>query len=108
MTPCRLVRPLLEAFVDGELGTDRVCEIQQHLLDCRICTERVRLSYALRRSLRRAVLTDAAPSPAFGARVAQALAAERARESESTSERTSADNTGPSRMLRWRTILPVA
>ncbi|MFZ5890926.1 MAG: anti-sigma factor family protein [Myxococcota bacterium] len=99
---CRGFVPLLEPFVDGELQPEKVVEVEQHLEECSRCVERVRLGRAVRISLRRAVRPSSEPSAAFRARLVSAMAAtqERERMLEQQIERT--------RMLSWRTILPVA
>ena len=99
---CRVYTPLLEPFVDGELQPEKVVEIEQHLEECSRCVERVRLGKAVRISLRRAVRPDSEPSAAFRARITAAMQATRERERmlEQQIDRT--------RMLSWRTILPVA
>lgn len=98
---CRSVSPLLEAFVDGELPTDRVLEIEQHLLDCGPCGERLRLANALRTSIQRAAMADARPSAGFEARLRAAMAAEGERQA-----REQAPQHG--KVLPWRTIVPLA
>ena len=45
---CRPFLPFLEVFGDGELSADKVLEVEQHLAECRLCRERVRLNAALR------------------------------------------------------------
>jgi anti-sigma factor RsiW len=102
--PCRRSRSLLEPFIDGELPTEKVVEVEQHLSDCDCCREQVQLSRAMRESLRRVVREDAQPTTEFAARVARALAAEHARE-ERASERRYYDHGKP---LAWRFIVPVA
>ena len=99
---CRGFIPLLEPFVDGELQPEKVVEVEQHLEECSRCVERVRLGRAVRISLRRAVRPSSEPSAAFRARLASAMRSthERERALEQQIERT--------RMLSWRTILPVA
>jgi anti-sigma factor RsiW len=103
MTPCRRVQPLLEAFADGELAADKVLEVEQHLVECAVCTERVRFGLALHSSTRRAVQSAIAPSPAFVERLQAALDAEHARENELLFEREPRG-----KLLPWRAIVPVA
>jgi anti-sigma factor RsiW len=99
---CRSFVPLLEPFVDGELQPDKVVEVEQHLEECSRCVERIRLGRAVRISLRRAVRPSSEPSAAFRARLASAMRATHEREHllEKQIQRT--------RMLSWRTVLPVA
>ena len=51
-SPCRRSTTLLEPFVDGELSSDKVVEVEEHIAECNTCRERVRLSNAMRTSLR--------------------------------------------------------
>jgi anti-sigma factor RsiW len=102
---CRRVAPQLEAFGDGELGADQVLEIEQHLLDCSACTERVRVNHALRVSMRRAVRSATPVMPAFQERIQRALRAEAAREREVD---TAVEQLGQHHSLSWRTVVPVA
>jgi len=103
---CRQIVPLLEAFGDEELAPKMHLEVEQHLVDCGTCTERVRLNQALHLSVRSAVRSAAPVMPAFAERIAQALAAEAAREEavEGVVEREAQHH----HMLSWRTVVPVA
>jgi anti-sigma factor RsiW len=103
ITGCRHFVPLLEPFRDGELSPSQVVEVEQHLGECELCTERVRLGEALRVSLKQVVRADAPLTAAFQERIVAALAAERAREERADSGR----DTQP-RMLSWRSIVPIA
>jgi anti-sigma factor RsiW len=96
---------LLEPFIDGELSPEKVLEVEEHLRSCTGCVERVRLSEALRGSLRRVVQPSSEPSAAFRARLASAIEAARQREWEGRVLERQVEH---SRMLSWRTILPVA
>lgn len=102
---CRAIQPLLGSFNDGELGTEKVLEVEQHVAECELCSERLRLIHAMRLSVRRVVQEKAQPSPAFKARLAAALEAAHQREWEARVLDRQIDR---SRMLSWRTILPVA
>jgi anti-sigma factor RsiW len=103
-SPCRRSAALLEPFVDGELSSDKICEVETHLADCRTCRERVRLSNAMRTSLREVVRKDAVPSSDFADRVSRALAAESVRQERASSSRWN----DRGRPLAWRFIVPVA
>jgi anti-sigma factor RsiW len=103
MSGCRHFAPLLEPFRDGELGPAEVVEVEQHLTECELCAERLRLAEAMRVSLKRAVRAEAAVTESFEARIRSALAAERARE-----ERLHAEHDANVRMLSWRSIVPIA
>ena len=50
-TTCRQIAPLLEAYGDDELTADKSLEVEQHLVDCATCGERIRLNHALHVSL---------------------------------------------------------
>lgn len=102
---CRSMVPLLEPFADGELSPEKVLEVEQHLEECATCVERVRLSRAMRVSLRQAVRASAVPSDAFRARLAAAMEATRQREWDKQAEESRLER---QRMLPWRMILPVA
>ncbi len=105
MKHCRSLSPVLETFVDGELGAERVLEVEEHVEECKLCQERLRLIRSLRLSVRQAVREAAQPSPEFTARVAQALAAEQKREELSSEER---EEHRHGTVLPWKVILPVA
>lgn len=102
---CHTIVVLLEPFIDGELSPEKVLEVEQHLEGCTGCVERVRLGEALRGSVRRIVAPSSVPSDAFRARLASAIDAARQREWEA---RVLERQVEQSRMLSWRTILPVA
>jgi anti-sigma factor RsiW len=104
-TVCRKVIPLLEAFGDGELGADQVIEVEQHLVDCSTCTERVRVNHALRVSMRRAVRSATPVTSAFQERIQRALAAEAARERDVD---TAVEQEAQHHHVSWRTVVPVA
>ena len=104
MSECRKIQPVVDAFVDGELSTDRVFETEEHLGGCHSCQERVSLTQALHVSTRRAVHDSAQVSSSFEQRVRAALAAERTRE-EGQQPRPQTERGKP---LPWRTVVPVA
>jgi anti-sigma factor RsiW len=103
---CRQIVPLLEAFGDEELAPEMLLEVEQHLVDCTTCTERVRLNHALHLSVRNAVRNSAPVMPAFEERIAAALRAEAAREDvvDGVVEREAQHH----HMLSWRSVVPVA
>jgi len=103
---CRQISPLLEAFGDEELAADKLLEVEQHLVDCNTCGERVRLNQALHVSVRSAVRAAAPVMPGFEERIAAALRAEALREEgiDTVVEREAQH----SRMLSWRSVVPVA
>ena len=103
---CRQIAPLLEAFGDEELPTGQLLEVEQHLVDCATCTERVRLNHALHSSVRNAVRNAAPVNVSFEERIAAALRAEAQR--EEVVEGAVEHEALHSRMLSWRTVVPVA
>lgn len=105
MSGCRPFAALLDVYVDGELSPEKAIEVDAHLSECGVCTERVRLEQATRVSLRTAVRAAATPSDAFRERIAASLRAERARELQVTQQEATARRGG---MLSWSTILPMA
>jgi len=103
---CRQIAPLLEAFGDEELAADKLLEVEQHLVDCNTCGERIRLNQALHVSVRSAVRGAAPVMPGFEERIATALRAEALREEAvDTAVEREAQH---SRMLSWRSVVPVA
>ena len=106
---CRHIAPLLEAFGDEELAADKQLEVEQHLVDCATCGERVRLNHALHSSIRNAVRGAAPVMPAFEERIAAALRAEAHREETADTVVEQGEREAlHSRMLSWRTVVPVA
>ena len=102
---CRNVVPFLEPFVDGELLPERVIEVEQHLGSCAACVERVRVSQALRSSIKRVSRASAEPTDAFRARLAVAIEAAHQRELDVNALERQMER---GRFLSWQTILPVA
>ena len=102
---CRQILPLLEAYGDEELAAEKSLEVEQHLVDCSTCNERLRLNHALHLSLRSAVRGAAPVMPSFEERIAAALRAESQREEADGAVEREAQH---SRMLSWRTVVPVA
>jgi anti-sigma factor RsiW len=103
MSACSQVTPLFDAFLDGQLPSDRAVEVEEHLARCTRCQEHLAFTEALRRSLRRVVRADAVPSEAFRQRLEDALAAERQREDEADDQPD-----GLPRMARWGLSLAAA
>lgn len=103
---CRQIQPLLEAYGDEELAAEKSLEVEQHLVDCTTCGERLRLNHSLHLSVRSAVRNAAPVMPSFEERIAVALRAESHREEgvDTLVEREAQH----SRMLSWRTVVPVA
>ena len=103
MSGCHHFAPLLEPLRDGELSPAQVVEIEQHLTECELCAERLRLGEAMRASLKQVVRADAPVTEGFEERIRLALQAERARE-----ERLDPEREAQGRMLSWRSIVPIA
>ncbi len=59
---CEQARPLLAAYVDGELDTVRMLEMEGHLPACPACTRAVRELQQLQQSLRQESLYHPAPA----------------------------------------------
>jgi anti-sigma factor RsiW len=102
VSACGQIAHLIDAYVDEELPTEKLLEIEQHLVDCDLCLERAQLVRAVRQSTRRAVLDRASFRPAFESRVLAALAQERQR--EETAEEPMREH----KPLAWRYIAPLA
>src|SRR6187402_2097600 len=102
---CRQIQPLIEAYGDEELAADMSLEVEQHLVDCATCGERVRLNHALHLSVRGAVRNAAPVMPSFEERIAAALRAEAEREEVVD---LAVEREARSGMLSWRTVVPVA
>ncbi len=109
MSECRKVQPIVDAFIDGELSTERVLETEEHLEQCKACHERVSLSQAIHLSTRSAVHGSCHVNSSFEQRVRGALAAEREREEASrlaaAARRHQLERGKP---LPWLTVVPVA
>ncbi|MDF3072042.1 MAG: putative rane protein [Polyangiaceae bacterium] len=103
MSTCRHFVPLLEPFRDGELGPADVVDVEEHLVECPRCAERLRLGEAMRTSLKQHVRSVSPVTDSFEERIRMALTAERERE-----ERRDAPADLHSRMLSWRGIMPIA
>lgn len=104
MTGCRRIQPLLEVHVDGELSPEKALEVEQHLAECSVCPERLRLMWSVKQSTRHVVQSSAEARPAaelsvLRDRIAQAMAKERERERQ---------NQLPARPLSWRGMAPLA
>lgn len=96
---CERLRSLWETFLDGELPTGQVLELQAHLDGCADCSESLALSDAIRRTARQVVYDDAPVTDAFRARLEAALLSE-ARDEHDELERA--------RRRRWLSRAPQA
>lgn len=96
---CERLRSLWETFLDGELPSAQVLELQAHLDACARCSESLALSDAIRRTARQLVYDDAPVTDAFRARIQGALVSE-ARDEHEELERA--------RRRRWLSRAPQA
>jgi anti-sigma factor RsiW len=99
---------MLGSYLDGELEAAKLLEIDEHVTACETCREEVQLLRATRGSLRRVVRTSAPAG--LRDRIANAVAAERAREDwrmDAEGEALGAKLFGSS-SGSWQTIVPVA
>ncbi len=115
---CSSIARLLGAHADGQLDAATTLEVDDHLLRCETCRERVALDRAIRGSLKKAVKMTAPAD--VRARMLAAMAAESAREEARRTATASATSSislsdgppppaGRPAMLRhWRTMIPLA
>ena len=80
-TSCATAVPLLEAFLDGELGPEQTILVEAHLESCAECDEHARFLLSLSQSVCRAVHDEVEVKPEFLARLNRAVEAEVERES---------------------------
>jgi len=85
---CERLGSLWETFLDGELPSPQVLELQAHLDGCADCSESLALSGAIRRTARQVVYDDAPLNEELSARIEAALLRE-AREEREELERAS-------------------
>lgn len=76
-TECSLFARLIEPYIDGELDPGHAADMEAHVVDCGLCSERVSLARATRQSLKRTA-TRRAPD-ALRARMAATIADEKRR-----------------------------
>lgn len=91
---CERLRSLWETFLDGELPSRQMLELQAHLDGCSECSESVAFSQAIRMSARQVVYDEARVTDAFRERLRGALVA------EARSERARAKGHRVRRLLR--------
>lgn len=98
---CALFARLMEPYIDGELDPGHAADMEGHVVDCALCSERVALTRATRQSLKR---THATRVPdALRARVATTIAQERQR-----SRPARAMEDGPSRLIPMKFVAALA
>lgn len=73
---CERLRSLWDTYLDGELPSRQMLELQTHLDGCAECSELVAFSLAIRRTARQVTYEDATVTDAFRARLRGALVAE--------------------------------
>jgi anti-sigma factor RsiW len=105
--------PFLDAFVDGELSAERVLEIEQHLVACEACHEKVQFTRAVKAATRKVALDQCAVSSCFEAQVRRSLCAERKRQRAEALEASEFGNRRElserkHRPLPWRVVAPLA
>lgn len=74
---CALFARLMEPYVDGELDPSHAADMEGHVVDCSLCSERVALVRATRQSLKRTAVHRA--PDALRARIQATMAQERPR-----------------------------
>lgn len=79
---CERLRSLWETFLDGELPSRQMLELQAHLDACSECSEAVALSQAIRRTSRQLAYEDAIVTDEFVARLRGALQTEARQEAQ--------------------------
>jgi len=73
---CERLRSLWETYLDGELPSRQMLELQTHLDGCTECSDAVAFSSAIRRTARQVTYDDAIVTDAFRERLRGALRAE--------------------------------
>lgn len=73
---CERLRSLWETYLDGELPSRQMLELQTHLDACTECSDAVAFSSAIRRTARQVTYDDAIVTDAFRERLRGALRAE--------------------------------
>ena len=81
MTNCREFCASLDAFVDGELAVERAVDAECHMSKCPKCAQRVRFERAFRLSIKHVGQERVDTSAALQQRMANAIIAERAKQS---------------------------
>lgn len=79
---CERLRGLWDTFLDGELPSRQMLELQVHLDGCAACSELLASSQAIRSTARRVIYEDAPVTEEFRQRLSQALVAEAKQERE--------------------------
>ena len=105
---CRDYVRLLGSFLDGELDPPGMLEVESHVSRCSGCSEHVELLRATRASMQRTVRRNA--PDALRNRIAVAMTAEAVRGEvrDANDEQDREDKRAGSRLLGWRTMVPLA
>ena len=110
---CQKYARLLGAYIDGELEAAKLLEIEGHVSKCETCRERVELDRAMRGTVKKIVgergasdATGATPDHrlAMRGRMLAAMAAAERRGTDDAVEH----HAGGSKVLGWRTIVPLS
>ena len=86
---CESLRSLWETFLDGELPSRQMLELQSHLDACTDCSEALAFSQAIRSTARQVVYDDALVTDDFRQRLSGALLGEAREERETLAQRKS-------------------
>jgi len=86
---CESLRSLWETFLDGELPSRQMLELQSHLDACADCSEALAFSQAIRSTARQVVYDDALVTDDFRQRLSGALLGEAREERETLAQRKS-------------------
>jgi len=105
MHECRDRARMLGSYLDGQLETSKLIEIEEHVEECDACQEEVRLLRAMRASLKRVVRVSAPNG--LRDRIGNAMAAERSRDELRAADAGAVAN-GSARRARLRTLVPIA
>src|SRR5688572_32873842 len=90
---CERLHSFRETFLDGELPSLEMLELQVHVDACAECSEAVAFSLAVRKSTREIVQSGGVVSEAFRARLSEALRA---------AAREEREQPAPTRWPGWR------
>lgn len=100
---CALFARLMEPYVDGELDPGHAADMEGHVVDCSLCSERVALVRATRHSLKRTAIHRA--PDALRARIQATMAQERPRSRPAPRE---ADDVQSTKSLGMKYVAAVA
>lgn len=101
---CSLVARLIEPYVDGELDPGHAADMEDHVVSCALCSERVALVRATRQSLRRTAQRRA--PDALRARMCAVMAEEKQRAQRTS--RPPADDVATPKPIALRYVAALA